>query len=205
VVDPAAAELQDLVRLTVRVVLASGSPRRTLLLAAAGIPHRVVVPDVDESILDGEDPSAYVLRLSGDKAGAVDAGQGDVVVGADTTVVHDETILGKPADGEEALSMLRRLAGTSHSVLTGWTVRSGDSERFGVAETTVHFHRRSDAELRDYVEATQPFDKAGAYAIQGDRGFLVAGFTGSRSNVMGLPMAEVVGALSEFGIERSAS
>lgn len=186
------------------VVLASGSPRRALLLSTAGVAHRVVAPDVDESVLHGETPSAYVLRVSGDKVEAVDASPGDIVIGADTAVVHDRVIFGKPRDAHEAHAMLRRLAGDRHTVLTGWTVRSDESERFGVAETTVRFHDRTDDELWDYIERTQPFDKAGAYAIQGDDGFLVADVVGSRSNVMGLPVAEIISALSDLGVERSA-
>ncbi len=187
------------------VILASGSPRRTLLLAAAGVEHRVVVPDVDETVQPGEDPAAYVLRLSADKAAAVTAGVDAVVIGADTTVVLGSEIIGKPADGAEALAILRRLQGASHEVLTGWSIRRGHDERFGLGRSVVRFHERSDDELDAYISRTQPFDKAGAYALQGDGGELVADVAGSRSNVMGLPIAEVVDALAEFGVERSAA
>lgn len=199
------AEFQHVVRLTVPVVLASGSPRRTLLLSAAGIEHRVVVPDVDEKPVDGETPDAYVLRLSADKAAVVAAAAaGDVVIGADTTVVHRGEILGKPENTAAAVAMLRRLQGDIHRVLTGWTVRSGASEQFGIAETRVRFRPRTDDELAAYVTRVQPFDKAGAYALQGDAGWLVESVEGSRSNVMGLPIADVIGALRSFGVERSA-
>ena len=187
------------------VILASGSPRRTLLLSAAGIDHRVVVPDVDESVLPDESPSEYVLRLSGAKAVAVLARPIDVVIAADTTVVHDGTVIGKPDDAEHALAILRSLQGTVHSVLTGWTVRSGSRERFGIAESRVRFRERTDAELIDYIERTEPYDKAGAYALQADDGWLVSDVTGSRSNVMGLPIGEVVPALEELGVRRSPS
>lgn len=185
------------------VVLASGSPRRTLLLSTAGIAHRVVAPEVDESIHDGETPSSYVLRVSSDKVSAVRAEPGDIVIGADTTVVHGGAILGKPTDEHDALVMLRRLVGDRHVVMTGWTIRGDESERFGVTESTVRFHDRTDDELLDYIERTEPFDKAGAYAIQGDEGFLVAEVVGSRSNVMGLPVAEIVATLADLGVERS--
>ena len=203
-VDPATAEFQYVVCVTIRVVLASGSPRRTLLLAAAGIPHRVAVPDVDESLMGDEDPSAYVLRLSGAKAAAVTVGEDEVAIGADTTVTQAGSVIGKPVDAEDALSILRSLQGASHRVLTGWTVRSVDAERFGVTESLVRFHARTDDELRAYIERTRPFDKAGAYALQGDGGWLVRDVEGSRSNVMGLPIADVIDALADFGIERSA-
>lgn len=186
-----------------RVLLASGSPRRTMLLAAAGIEHRAVSPDVDESVLDGEAPAEYVLRLSGTKAAAVDANDDEVVVAADTTVVHDGTIIGKPLDSDDALSILHRLQGSTHEVLTGWTVKKGTRERFGVNESAVRFHPRSDDELADYIARTEPYDKAGAYALQSDDGWLVAGVSGSRSNVMGLPLSEIIEALAGFGVERS--
>lgn len=202
-VDPATAEFQHVVRMTIRVVLASGSPRRTLLLATAGIPHRVVVPDVDESVLDGEEPDAYVLRLSGAKATAVAVAPDEVAIGADTTVTHGGAVIGKPTDAADALAILRSLQGSTHRVLTGWTVAAADGERFGVAESLVRFHERTDEELRDYIERTRPYDKAGAYALQGDSGWLVREVVGSRSNVMGLPIADVVDALADFGVRRS--
>lgn len=186
------------------VILASGSPRRTLLLAAAGIEHRVVVPAVDESLRPDETPAAYVLRLSGEKAAAVPARPRDVVVAADTTVVHEGSVIGKPVDADDAVAILRRLQGTVHSVLTGWTVRSGPRERFGIEESQVRFRERTDQELAGYVARTEPFDKAGAYALQADDGWLVADVTGSRSNVMGLPIGEVVSALEDLGVRRSA-
>jgi septum formation protein len=164
----------------------------------------VVRPDVDESVADGETPGAYVLRLSGDKAAAVDVDPGDVVIGADTTVVHRGGIIGKPDDVDHAVGILRRLQGDVHEVLTGWTVRRGSEERFGITESRVRFRPRSEDELRTYVTETRPFDKAGAYALQADDGWLVESVEGSRSNVMGLPVADVVEALRAFGVERSA-
>ncbi|VAV99636.1 Septum formation protein Maf [hydrothermal vent metagenome] len=187
------------------LILASSSPRRSLLLSAAGLTFTVDVPDVDESPLDLEPPAEYVLRLSAAKAHAIARNVDDVVLGADTTVVLDGATIGKPRDAADALEMLLSLEGRTHSVLTGWTVIRGESERFGVEESLVTFHHRSRAELRDYVARTEPLDKAGAYALQGDDGWLVERVAGSRANVMGLPIREVVDALANFGVDRSAS
>jgi len=188
-----------------RLILASASPRRSLLLRAAGFTFDTIAPDIDESAHDGEAPGEYVLRLSETKAGSVEAATHDVVLGADTTVVIDGATLGKPADADEAFSMLRSLVGRTHSVLTGWSLMSTGMKRFGIEESLVTFNDRTDDELRGYVYRTEPYDKAGAYAIQGDDGWLIAGVSGSRSNVMGLPIREIVDALADFGITRSAT
>ena len=183
-------------------VLASGSPRRRLLLSAAGFDFTVFRPDVDETPVEGEDPAEMVLRLSGAKALA--AGKtGAVVLAADTIVVRDDSILGKPRDFDDAVAMLWSLQGRSHSVLTGWMVTDGSKEQFGVAESRVEFAAKTSDELIAYVQRTDPLDKAGAYALHGDDGWLVTEVRGSRANVMGLPLAEVVPALAAFGIERS--
>lgn len=187
------------------LILASGSPRRSLLLSLAGIVFTTVVPNVDETPLADEDPAAYVLRLSDVKARSVPRSEGDLVLAADTTVVFGSAIIGKPADATEAVSILTRLSGETHSVLTGWTITDGDVHRFGVEESLVRFNERTRTELVAYVERTQPFDKAGAYALQGDGGWLVSNVSGSRSNVMGLPIKEVVDALKTVGVERSTS
>jgi len=188
-----------------RLVLASGSPRRALLLSTAGFSFTAVSPDVDESIRADEPAAEYVLRLSADKAAAVPRGPGDIVLAADTTVVLDGTVFGKPADADEAVEMLATLSGRTHSVLTGWTASASGTERFGVAESRVRFHPRQPHELADYVQQTAPYDKAGSYGIQGDDGWLIAGVDGSRSNVMGLPIADVVSALADLGVERSST
>jgi len=185
------------------LILASGSPRRSLLLSLAGIEFTVIAPDVDETPLTDEAPAEYVLRLSEVKANSVPRSGDDAVLGADTTVVFAGAIIGKPATVSEAVSILTDLAGETHSVLTGWTITDGDAHRFGVEESLVTFNERSHDELVAYVERTEPFDKAGAYALQGDDGWLVAQVTGSRSNVMGLPIKDVVEALKDFGIDRS--
>jgi septum formation protein len=186
------------------LVLASGSARRALLLSVAGFTFDVAIPDVDETPLPGEEPAAYVLRLSEEKAAAVGVGADSVVVAADTAVVLDGVVLGKPTDEAHALEMLVALSGRSHHVLTGWTVIKGQESRFGVAESVVTVMQRTPDELRGYIRDTDLLDKAGAYAIQGDDGWLIDSVRGSRSNVMGLPVADVVGALADLGIERSA-
>lgn len=201
---PAPPELEHVFGVTrARLVLASGSPRRALLLSTAGFTFTAVAPDVDESVRDHEPAAEYVLRLSAEKAATVAREPGDVVLAADTTVVFDGTIFGKPGDATEALEMLKALSGRSHSVLTGWTASAAGGERFGVAESRVRFHARTADELAAYVHRTAPYDKAGAYAIQGDQGWLIAEVDGSRSNVMGLPIADVVDALADLGVERS--
>jgi septum formation protein len=190
---------------TASLILASGSPRRAVLLSAAGFTFDVVVPDVDETLLGDEPPAEYVLRLSEEKAAAVPRGPGTVVLAADTTVVLDGRTIGKPDDADHAIAMLSELSGRTHSVLTGWTVAAPDRDRFGIAESRVTFRERSLDELASYVERTQPFDKAGAYGIQGDDGWLIRSVSGSRSNVMGLPVADVVAALEDSGVPRSAA
>jgi septum formation protein len=185
------------------LILASGSPRRSLLLSLAGIAFTTIAPDVDETPLTDETPAEYVLRLSEAKAHAVPRPGDGVVLAADTTVVLNGDIIGKPATAADAVAILTRLVGHTHSVLTGWTITDGERHRFGVDESMVTFNERTHDELVDYVERTQPFDKAGAYALQGDDGWLVSRVSGSRSNVMGLPIKEVVDALKDFGIERT--
>ena len=183
-------------------VLASGSPRRSLLLSAAGYTFTTQSPDVDESQRPDEDAAGMVLRLSADKSMVV-ASANAVVLAADTVVVRDGAVIGKPADPSDAVRILASLQGRSHSVLTGWTVRFLDEIRFGVAESLVRFVERTEDELADYVERTNPIDKAGAYALQGDDGWLVREVVGSRANVMGLPLADIVPALTEFGVQRN--
>jgi septum formation protein len=186
------------------LILASGSPRRALLLGAAGVSFTTVVPDVDETPLDGEPPAEYVLRLSDAKARSIRRSRDEIVLAADTTVVFNGAIIGKPGTTSEAVEILTTLAGETHSVLTGWTVADGETEKFGVEESLVTFNERTNDELNAYVERTQPIDKAGGYALQGDGGWLVSEVIGSRSNVMGLPIREVIDALKTFGVERLA-
>jgi septum formation protein len=186
------------------LILASGSPRRALLLGAAGVSFTAVVPDIDETPRDGEPPAEYVLRLSDTKARSIERSRDQIVLAADTTVVLNGAIIGKPGTTSEAVEILTTLAGETHSVLTGWTVTDGETQKFGVEESLVKFNERTNDELVVYVERTQPLDKAGGYALQGDGGWLVSEVIGSRSNVMGLPIRDVIDALKTFGVERSA-
>ncbi len=159
---------------------------------------------MDEAILEGETPAETVLRLSELKAGAVRRETSEVAVAADTMVVLEGRRLGKPSDPAEARQMLTSLSGRTHSVLTGWTAVGDDAERFGVVESRVTFQELSQDVIRRYVTDTEPYDFAGAYGIHVDRGRLIADVRGSRANVMGLPLREVVEALEELGVERSA-
>lgn len=183
-----------------RIVLASGSPRRRDLLASTGIGFEVVVPDVDESMLPGESPTAYVERVARRKALAVDE-PGAVVIAADTTVVHRGRVLGKPAHPSEAVSMLAALAGESHTVMTGLAVRAGDEIRSVVGHTRVSCVSLTHSEITAYVATGEPMDKAGAYALQGLGAVFVDSVDGSPSNVVGLPMAPLAQLLRSFGVD----
>jgi septum formation protein len=171
------------------LVLASGSPRRRELLAWFGQPFDVVAPEVDETPLASETPVAHVTRLSLDKVRAV---AGEVVVAADTTVDLDGHILGKPLDVADAGEMLTRLSGRVHRVHTAVAVRRGTAVVHDLVSTEVRFVPLDDATIAWYVSTGEPMGKAGSYAIQGAGGALVAEVRGSVSNVVGLPLAELV-------------
>ena len=171
-------------------VLASGSPRRRELLDHLGVEFTVDPPDIDETPYAGELPVAYVRRLALGKAMAT-AGRyprDAIVIAADTTVALGDQILGKPVDAEDAAAMLRSLSGTVHEVHTGLAVARGDEFIVESATTTVEMIDMSDDEISWYIATGEPFDKAGAYAIQGAGGVFVEGVRGSVSNVIGLPM-----------------
>ena len=175
------------------MILASGSARRAELLAAAGIQFVALAADVDESTLPGETPQAYVERLAIEKAAAVARLRPEtVVIGADTTVVVGGEALGKPSDSAEAVSMLRRLNGRSHDVLTGVAVSGPGGLVSAVERTRVWFDPMSDDEIDGYVASGEPLDKAGAYAIQGLASRYIPRIEGSYTNVVGLPVALVV-------------
>ncbi len=181
------------------LVLASASPRRAELLTAAGIPFTVRAANVDESVHDGEAPDAYVRRLALEKATAIRAAPGTLVLGADTVVVVDGHGLGKPQDAHEAAAMLRRLSGRTHDVLTGVALLGGPAPLVAVAATRVEFHALTSDEIGWYVGTGEPWDKAGAYAIQGLASRFVARIEGSYSNVMGLPVDLVYRLLRQAG------
>ena len=186
------------------LVLASASPRRSELLARLGIAFSVVPSAIPEDELPGETPEEHVLRLSRDKAREV-AGRPEVpgrwFLGSDTIVLRDAAILGKPRDAAEATAMLVSLSGRSHRVLSGYAVldRQSGATVAGVVTTTVRFKELTAREIAGYIASGEPFDKAGAYAIQGIGAFMVLAIDGSYSNVVGLPLCEVVEVLERLG------
>ena len=183
------------------LILASASPRRAELLKAAGIDFTVKVSDVDESLRDGESPRDYVLRLSLEKALAV-AGKGDLVLGADTTVVidsgHGGEIAGKPVDAQDARRMLKLLSGRRHEVLTGVSLVLDDRIISEVEVTQVEFALMTDDEIDWYVSTGEPMDKAGAYGIQGYASRFIERIDGNYSNVVGLPVQLVYAMLKKI-------
>jgi septum formation protein len=189
-----------------KLILASASPRRAEILRNAGIQFEVRATDVDESRLTGEFPGDYVRRLALAKARSVAAeyrGLGDeaLVLGADTVVVVDADVLGKPVSQDNARSMLRRLSGRVHEVHTGLALlrSSGEEQRVVEEITRVHFAPLTDREIEDYISTGEPFDKAGAYGIQAIGGRYVKGIEGCYFNVMGLPLARLWSLLREVG------
>ncbi len=186
------------------IILASASPRRCDLLRALNLPFTVAVSGVDEDAVDPAlDPPAMVRLLARQKAEAVarEVCSG-LVIGADTTVVLDESALGKPADPDDARAMLRRLRGRLHHVISGVAVidaASGQTE-VGAAITPVLMRDYTDAQIDAYVASGEPMDKAGSYAIQGLGGALVAEIDGCYNNVVGFPLCEVVALLARCGL-----
>lgn len=181
------------------LILASASPRRRELLAQIGVRHRVQAADVDETVLSGEAAEDYVLRLARAKAGALPAG--DVpVLGADTSVVVDGRVLGKPVDDADARAMLRRLSGREHQVLSAVALCHGERIEARLSVTRVWFRVVDNALIERYVASGEPRDKAGAYGIQGLGGALVTRIDGSYTGVVGLPLAETVDLLQAFNV-----
>lgn len=197
------------------LVLASASPRRRELLERAGIPIRILPAAIDEEPRAGETAVTYVKRLARDKAAAsvrrieaaaaTDVQGGEApprwVLGADTVVTVDGLLLGKPADAAEARGMLERLAGREHFVVTGFAILDLERDKEGIQAVTtrVRFKPMSRGEVDAYIAAGESMDKAGAYAIQGVGGYLVEAIEGSYSNVVGLPVAQVVAMFEEMG------
>ena len=183
-----------------RLILASASTRRAELLAAAGFSFETLVVEIDEHARTEELPQEYVRRLAREKSAAAlaelgvrspDVAADVVVLGADTTVVVDGLILGKPTDDDDARAMLRRLSGRRHEVMTGVSVRAGSDEVGSVVVTTVEFAALSDEDIAWYVASAEGRDKAGGYAIQGFASRFIPRIQGSYSNVVGLPVAAV--------------
>lgn len=173
------------------LILASQSPRRAELLKRAGIPFLVRPANVDETAHRGERPQDYARRIAEAKALAVDAGPSDVVLGADTTVVIDGAMLGKPDDANHAARMLAVLSGRKHEVITGICLKSAAEMIRDWAVTHVWFAELSREEIHAYVSSGEPMDKAGAYAIQGLASKFVERIDGGYSNVVGLSVALV--------------
>ena len=186
-----------------KIVLASASPRRSELLSQVGIEFEVIPSNIPEEPLDGETPDEHVMRLSFEKASEVlrRVGDGSWVIGSDTVVIIDDEILGKPEDRADAISMLKKLSGREHRVITGYSIINSSSgkEIKKSVDTAVKFKTLTDDEISGYVDSGEPMDKAGAYAIQGLGSFMVEGIIGSYSNVVGLPVCQIVADLEELG------
>lgn len=181
--------------------LASSSPRRRRILERMGLEFTAAGVGVEERQHPGEAADTMVIRLATAKACAVPAASGSVVLGADTAVVLDGEVFGKPADREDALRMLGRLSGRRHEVMTGVAVRAGSETRSALSVTEVTFRDIGPDEALDYWQSGEPEGKAGAYAIQGRGGAFVASIAGSYTGVVGLPVVETADLLRWAGIE----
>ncbi len=186
-----------------KLILASASPRRAEILRDAGLSFTAIPSEVDETPLPGESPHDHVQRLATAKADLVAARSigPAIVIGADTVVTVEEHIIGKPRSAEDVRRTLTQLAGRTHSVLTGVTlIRLPDAERISfVEETLVHFSPLSQEEISQYLATDEPYDKAGAYAIQGRAGRYIPRIEGCYFNVVGLPLARVAQELKALG------
>ena len=184
------------------IILASGSPRRRELLGMLDIPFRVMTGiDVDESYPSTLDPRQVPLFLANLKADAylAEIKDNDLIITADTVVIVDNEVIGKPQNREDAINMLRKLSGKTHSVISGVTVVTSSRRESFDAETLVHFGQLSDSEIEYYVDRYKPYDKAGAYGIQEWIGAVgVTGINGSYYNVMGLPINRLYRLLTSF-------
>jgi septum formation protein len=184
-----------------RVLLASGSPRRHELLDLVGIPHEVRPANIDETLRPRETPSRHVERLAREKASAVATRDPNLItIGADTIVVVNRQILGKPASVEQAAAMLRQLSGREHKVVTAVAVSRGKKLRSAVEEVRVRFRKLRDDDIDAYIATGEPMDKAGAYGIQGYGATIVECVNGDYFSVMGLPLARLVGLLRDVGV-----
>jgi septum formation protein len=186
------------------IVLASGSPRRKELLAGVGLEFEVLPSDVEELALDGETPQDQVCRLALEKAADVaEKRPGAWILGADTIVVIDGLILGKPRDVAEAREMLARLSGRTHEVYTGYVIINSlfpEAQRLRFVNSKVNIRSLTEREIDDYISTGEPMDKAGSYAIQGIGAAVVQSVSGSYTNVVGLPLCEVAQDLKDLGV-----
>lgn len=184
-----------------KLILASQSPRRKELLGLLGIPFEIQVPQADETMDPAADPARQVAQVSRRKALATHTETGNVVVAADTIVVCDGKIMGKPHSFQEAVEMLSLLSGRSHLVMTGMTVMRGEQISSCTEITEVFFREISQKEILRYVESGEPMDKAGAYGIQGGAALFVEKIDGDYYNVMGLPVCRLTQLLKEVAPE----
>ena len=185
------------------LILSSNSPRRKELLAGLDIPFEVrVIEDIDESYPDSLPTGEIAEYIAQKKAAAYEVGNDEVLITADTIVVLDDQILGKPADAEEAKQMLRSLSGKTHHVITGVCLKSRDQQHHFSVISEVTFKTLAEEEINYYVENYKPFDKAGAYGIQEWIGYIgVTGLSGSYFNVMGLPVQRIYEELKKFNVK----
>ncbi len=184
-----------------QVVLASQSPRRRELLSLIGVPHDVFPADVDESVLNGEAPAPHCERLARAKADVIAINHPHaVVIGSDTIVVVDGDILGKPRDDADAVAMLQRLRGRTHTVFTSIAVRYKGTTLSGVEQVAVTFRALHDARIAAYVATGEPRDKAGAYGIQGYGATNIERIDGDYFAVMGLPLGRMIGLIADHGL-----
>ena len=187
--------------MTAKVVLASASPRRRELLSLIGIEHVVHPADIDETIKPGEAPAGHALRLAVEKACAIARTHPEaVVIGADTVVVLDGKVLGKPPTLEASSEMIRLLNGRTHTVVTAVAVAHAGATREGTEEVAVTFKRLTAEEMDDYVATREGMDKAGAYGIQGFGATIVERIEGDFFAVMGLPLVRLIGLLRDSGL-----
>lgn len=184
-----------------QLILASASPRRRELLSLLGKPFVIRVADIDETMDSHKSPFDEVARVSREKALAVAAESDDIVIAADTIVVCENTVLGKPHSAEEAVGMLTLLSGRDHQVMTGCTLRQGSRVVSFTEVTDLHFRPLSKTEIARYVESGEPMDKAGAYGIQGGAALFCQRLRGDYYNVMGLPVCRLLTELRSFAPE----
>ena len=183
------------IHLSAPFILASVSPRRQELLSSAGLKFKIIPAHVNEEYLQGESPREHVRRLAQDKATAIARKNPDAwVLGADTIVVIDGLILGKPKNKKQALEMLTRLSGREHKVFTGFTLAHAGTNVYKtkVIQSAVRFKQISPEEMDWYVNCDEPYDKAGGYAVQGRGACFIKSIRGSYTNVIGLPLCEVM-------------
>jgi septum formation protein len=185
------------------IILASSSPRRSALLKQIGLTFSLDPANVDERIIPGEGPEVYALRVAQEKANvAARRAANSIVIAADTVVVLGDRILGKPADRQDAIRMLRLLSGKEHKVITGFSILDAATGK-SVSKTVitgVWFRHLKEAEIIAYVDSGAPFDKAGAYGIQGKGALLVERIDGCYFNVVGMPLSELGTSLEDFGV-----